>query len=188
VQTNAPRETAPAPVAADPVGDRRLAAAATLFTVAVVLHNGDHVRRGADTVSRGVFALGTSGVVLEVLVVVLVCARHRLAPLVATAAGALLAAGYVFVHFLPARSWLSDSFTSGAHVSPLSWIAASLEVVAAVVLSVAGGVTLAHRGGTASAARRYPAQRSIRSALGHPLVVTLLVTQTAVVIVSFAQR
>src|SRR5205814_1150476 len=61
--------------------DARLLAAATLFTVAVLVHGADHLRRGVDTVGRDVFWAGTAGMVLEVAVVVLITQRHRLAPL-----------------------------------------------------------------------------------------------------------
>ncbi len=72
----APRST-PAPTART---DRLLFAAAALFTVAVLVHNGDHLRRGFDSVDTDVFVAGTLGIVLEVGVVALACARHRLAP------------------------------------------------------------------------------------------------------------
>ena len=117
-----------------------------------------------DSVSRDVFWVGTSGVVIEVGIVVLVCQRHRLAPLAAVAVGWSLAPAYVLVHFLPARSWLSDSFTSAHQVSPLSWFAASLEVLAALVLGVTGwGVLHQH-----AAAWPRPPGRTRVSARGAP--------------------
>lgn len=171
--------------------DRRtdvwLLRAAAFFAVAVVLHNGDHVRRGADAVSSDVFWLGTAGIVLEVAVVLVICQRHRIAPLAAAVAGANLAAGYVLVHFLPERSWFSDSFTSGADVSALSWTAALVEVAAAVALAVTGLVVLSRRGGLASAARPHPGQRSLRDAALHPLAFGFALTQVVTVVVSFAQ-
>src|SRR5436190_11285841 len=108
--------------------DRWLVGAATFFTVAVLIHSADHLRRGTDAVNRDVFWLGTAGAAIEVAVVVLVCQRHRVAPLAAAVAGATLASGYLAVHFLPAHPWFSDSFTSASDVSPASWFAASLEV------------------------------------------------------------
>ena len=50
--------------------------------------------------------------------------------LLALPGGAALALGYVMTHFLPTHPVLSDSFPSG-DVSVVSWVAASLEVVAA---------------------------------------------------------
>ena len=167
--------------------DAWLLRAAAFFAAAVVLHNGDHVRRGADSVSTDVFWLGTAGIVLEVVLVLVICQRHRIAPLAAAVAGTNLAAGYVLVHFLPERSWLSDSFTGGADVSPLSWIAALVEVAAAVTLAVTGLVVLSRRGGLASAARPYPGQRTLRQAALHPLALGFALTQVVTVAVSFAQ-
>jgi hypothetical protein len=168
-------------------GDRLLLWAAGFFTVAVLVHNGDHLRRGADSVSRQVFWVGTAGVLIEVGVVVLACQGHRLAPLAAVAIGWSLAPAYVLVHFLPARSWLSDSFTSAAHVSPLSWFAASLEVLAALVLGVAGWMVLQQRGGLASAARPHAAQGSWREGLLHPVALVMLAGNVVIVAASLAQ-
>lgn len=143
------------------------------------MHNADHVRRGANSVGRDVFWIGTSAIFLEVAMVVMACQRHRLADLVAAAAGFSLAAGYVFVHFLPARSWLSDSFTSGGNVSPLSVFAAGLEVVAAVTLGIVGlrGVL----------APESVEQRPLREGLAHPLALTFIVSQVLVLAISLAQ-
>jgi hypothetical protein len=174
------------PTAADR-GDQLLLWAATFFTVAVLVHNGDHLRRGVDSVGRDVFWVGTAGILVEVGIVVLACRRHRLAPLAAVATGWSLAPAYVFVHFSPARSWLSDSFTSASHVSPLSWFAASLEVLAAVLLGLAGWVVLQQRGGLASAARPHPSQRSLREALLHPVVLVMAAGNLVIVIASLAQ-
>jgi hypothetical protein len=167
--------------------DRLLLGAAAVFALAVVLHNGDHVRRGTDAVDADVFWVGTAGIALEVAVVVLVCARHRLAPLAAAAAGVGLAAGYVVVHFLPERSWLSDSFTGGADVSPLSWTAASLEVVAALALAAAGAVVLDRRGGLASASAPRADEVTLAEGLRHPLALGFALSQVAVVAVSVGQ-
>jgi hypothetical protein len=168
-------------------GDQLLLWAAYLFTAAVVIHNSDHVRRGADAIGRDVFWVGTAGIVVEVGIVVLVCMRHRLAPLAAVAVGWSLAPAYVLVHFLPERGWLSDSFTSGVDVSPMSWFAASFEVVAALVLGVAGWFVLRQRGGIASASRTHAAQQSLRAGLLHPAALTMLVANAAIVAISFAQ-
>jgi hypothetical protein len=168
-------------------GDQLMVAAATLFTVAVLVHNGDHLRRGADSVGRDVFWIGTAGVLLEVGIVVLACQRHRLAPLAAVAIGWSLAPAYVAVHFLPARSWVSDSFPSATHVSPMSWFAASLEVVAALVLGLAGWVVLQQRGGLASATRPRPAQRTLREGILHPVAAVMLVGNVVLVVASLLQ-
>ena len=167
--------------------DRRLLGAGALFTLAVLIHNFDHVRRGADATPTDVFWLGTSAIVLEVGVVVLICARHRWAPLASAVIGGSLAVGYLVVHFLPERSWASDSFTSGADVSPLSWFAASLELLAAVVLAVVGFVTLRHQGGLPSATTPHDDELPLAQGVLHPVALTMLVGNVVVLLVSAAQ-
>ena len=167
--------------------DARLLLAAGFFAVAVVLHNADHLRRGADAVTREVFWLGTAGIGLEVAIVVLVSQRHRVAPLAAAVTGVGLAAVYVIVHFLPWSSSLSDSFPSGTDVSLVSWMAAALEVVAAVTLACVGLVVLSRRGGLESAARPYPGQRSLRAAILHPLALLFALSQAVTMVISFVQ-
>lgn len=169
------------------VGDRWLARAAVLFTVAVIVHNSDHLRRGVDTLSTDVFWVGTAGIVIEVGLVVLICQRHRLAPLSAAAGGLGLASGYLEVHFLPAHRWLSDSFPSAAHVSLLSWTAASVEVVAALGLAAVGLRGLGRRGGLASALRPYPGQRSVIEAVLHPLAAVMILSQVTTLVVQLVQ-
>ena len=167
--------------------ERKLRYAAIAFAVVVLLHNGDHLRRGADATPRDVFWLGSLGIVIEVGVVALVFMRHRVAPLAAVAAGFVLAAGYVFVHFTPRRSWLSDAFPGG-HVGALSWVAASLEVVAALVLGLAGLAVVRERGLAASAPRapRHPGERPLRKALAHPVVAVMVLGNLAIFVASFA--
>ncbi len=167
--------------------DRWLVWAVTLFAVAVLLHNSDHARRGVDSMGRDVFVVGSSAIILEVGIAVLIYRRHRWAPLAAAVIGFSLGAGYLVVHFLPHRSWLSDSFISAANVRPLSWGAASLETVSAIILGVAGLVALRRRGGLASAGRPSPDQRSLRAVAVHPVVVVLVVVSAAILAVSVAQ-
>src|SRR5437763_9744462 len=90
-------------------GERSLYWAGALFTLAVIIHNGDHLRRGADKLTPDVFWLGTVGILVEVALVITIFQRHRLAPLAAAVVGLSLAVGYVEVHFLPAHGAVSDS-------------------------------------------------------------------------------
>lgn len=161
--------------------------AATFFAAAVVVHGLDHARRGADSLRLDVFWAGTAAIALEVGVVVLVMQRHRLAPLAAAVAGLSLAVGYLVVHFLPARSWLSDSFTSGLDVSRLSWTAASLEVVAATALGAAGLVVLRRRGGLASAPPPRPDQQPPRHVAVHPVVIAMSAGNALILVISAVQ-
>lgn len=52
-------------------GHQALVLAAAFFTLAVLIHNADHVRRGADSASLAVFWVGTAAIGLEVAIVVL---------------------------------------------------------------------------------------------------------------------
>jgi hypothetical protein len=168
-------------------GDRLLLGAAAFFTVAVLVHGADHARRGADSVGTDVFLAGTSAMALEIAIVVIAGQRHRLAPLVFAGAGYALAAGYLVVHFLPARSWLSDSFTSSAAVSPLSWIAASLEIIAALTVGVVGVVTLRQRGGLPSATRPHAGQVALGAGFRHPVALTMIAGNAVILGISVAQ-
>ena len=167
-------------------GDRLLGLAAWLFTAAVLFHNGEHVRRGADAVASDVFWAGSLSIALEVGVVALVVLRHRVAPLLAATTGFSLAAGYVLVHLLPARSWLSDPlFSGGAEV--VSQLAASLEIVAALALGTAGLVAVRQRGGLASASTGATAG-SWSKVLIHPAVLAIALGNAVILVLSFADR
>lgn len=155
--------------------------AATLFTLAVLVHNFDHVRRGVDAVQSSVFWTGTAAIVVEVGVVWLVFARHRLAPLACVAAGSSLALGYVLVHFTPQRSFFSDSL-AGAQVATL--FAAGFETAAAVVLAAAGFV--AHRRG-AEADASPSTREELLAALRHPVVLASIVGNVALLVASFVE-
>jgi len=158
-------------------GDRILRWSAIFFAAAVLLHNSDHLRRGGDSVSADVFWVGSLSILLEVAVVIVVVQGHRRAPLAALATGFPLALGYVVVHLTPGRSWLSDAFP-GNDVSGLSWAAASLEIAAATALGLAGWSALRRRGLAAAASSRSAAGVDpipLRSALGHPVAVAMII-------------
>ena len=163
--------------------DRLLLGAVAFFTVAVILHGADHARRGFDVLSGQVYWLATAAMVLEVGVVVLACRRHRLAPLAAVVAGVELAVGYLVVHFLPARSWFSDSFPS-LHVGLLTWAAGGVEVASALVLVGVGLVVLRHRGG------RNPTTppRPLSAGLTHPVALAMIAGNIVLLAISVVQR
>ena len=174
-------------LSADRGADQLLVWAVTFFAVAVLIHNSDHLRRGFDSVGGDVFVAGSSAILLEIAIVVLGCQRHRWAPVAAMVTGFSLAAGYLAVHFLPPRRWLSDSFTGATDVSPLSWGAASLETLAATALGVAGLIALSRRGGLASAARPNPGQRPLRDVATHPVVVVTTLGNALIFAISITQ-
>lgn len=165
---------------------RLLEWAATFFAVAVLLHNGDHLRRGTDAISSDVFWVGSAAILLEVGVVVLVFLRHRLAPLAAAVTGFNLAIGYVVVHLLPERGWLSDPLFDGG-ASVLSQSAALLEIAAAVTLGSVGLTVLRRRGGLASAMQPSPiGQRELSAALTHPVVAAMIAGNAIILVLSLA--
>ena len=164
---------------------RHLEWAAAFFAVAVLIHNSDHVRRGAGALSGDVFVAGTLAIVLEVGVVALVFGRHRAAPLAAMAVGFSLAAGYLLVHFTPDRSWLSDSLLSSSMA--LSIVAAGLETVGALLLGVAGASIVRERGLAAMASRRGASTEVSRDGLRHPVVLAIALGNAVLLVVSFVQ-
>ena len=165
---------------------RQLELAATFFAVAVLLHNSDHVRRGADALHGDVFVAGTLAMLLEVGVVAAVFVRHRTAPLAATAIGFALAAGYLVVHFTPGRSWLSDSLLSSSMA--VSVVAAGLETAAGVILGLAGLRIVRERGLAAMATRSPPLEPSMdRRDVWHPVVVVMAVGNALLLAASLVQ-
>ncbi|MBV8984898.1 MAG: hypothetical protein JO248_10720 [Acidimicrobiia bacterium] len=117
--------------------DRILRYAAVFFLVGFAVHNADHIRRGASSVTPELFVAGNVAAVISIATIVLVLRRHRLAAQVAVAAGFPLAIGFTAAHMLPTWSVLSDSFIDG-HVSAFSWVASLLEIVGALTLGFAG--------------------------------------------------
>lgn len=121
--------------------DGILRGAAIFFAVGFAIHNADHIRRGASSVTPELFVAGNLAAVVSVVTIVLVLRRHRLAPQIAVAAGFPLAIGFAAAHMLPTWSVLSDSFIDG-HVSAFSWFASLLEIAGALTLGMAGRYVL----------------------------------------------
>ena len=159
---------------------------ATMFALAVLVHNGDHLRRGGDSVSAQVFWVGSTAVLIEVAVVVAVFLRHPMAPVAAVAAGFGLAAGYLLVHFTPQRGWLSDSLTSG-HPSAFTVFAALFETTAAIGLGATGMWRL-RQGGLAGTAVSGGASVSFARAVTHPVVSAMIVGNAVIFVGSLVTR
>jgi hypothetical protein len=124
--------------------ERILRYAAVFFLVGFAVHNADHIRRGASSVTTELFVAGTLAGAVSVAAVVAVLVRHRLAPQIAVATGFPLAVGFFAAHMLPTWSVLSDSFVEGG-ASAFSLFASSLEIVSAVTFGIAGLVVLRRR-------------------------------------------
>lgn len=118
------------------------------FAFGALAHNGDHFRRGFNTVTPQLQAVGWLGIALSVAAIVVVLSGHRAAPLVAVSAGFPLALGFTAAHWLPHWSSLSDSFVEGG-AGWMSIVASLLEIAGALWLGIAGLIALRRRGGLA---------------------------------------
>ncbi len=132
--------------------DAGLRWAAWSFLGAAVLHNGDHFRRGVNTVSTQLFWVGSLGMVISAVTIYLVLSGHRTAPLAAVSAGFPLALGFTAAHWLPRWSALSDTFVHGG-VATISMVASLLEIAGALWLGFAGLASLRREGGLAGVGR-----------------------------------
>lgn len=158
--------------------------AASGFAAAVLVHNGDHLRRGGDSVAADVFVIGTLAMILEVGVVGLVLMRHRLGPPAALAVGASLAVGYLLVHLAPERSWLSDSLGAGDGITWFSWVAVLGLIAASLLLAATGWFVLRGRHSLTSSLGSDP---TTGSAL-HPVTVVMAIGNLVVLAGSVATR
>jgi hypothetical protein len=166
--------------------DRILRSATIVFALAVLVHNGDHLRRGGHSVSAQVFWAGSAAIVVEVVVVMAVFLCHPKAPIAAVAAGFGLAAGYVFVHFTPQRGWLSDSLTSG-HPSAFTVFAALFETTAAIGLGAAG-VWRLRQNGLAATTASGGAPVSFARTVTHPVVAAMIIGNAVIFVGSLVTR
>ena len=127
--------------------DRRARAfrvTAVVFTLAFLFHNGDHFRRGTDTITPYVLWGGVALGVVSIVAIALVAIDHERAPLAAVVAGAALGLGAAASHLLPEWSVFSDSLvTNGAE--PITWAAAISEVAASLLFAVVGWRVLRRR-------------------------------------------
>ena len=116
---------------------KRLVAAGYLFMLGSAIHIFDHLRRGQGSVTDGLNALGTVGVVVQAAVITLILTRHRLAPLLSAAAGFSLALGFIAAHWLPKWSSLSDSFVDHRPAA-FSIVASLAEIIGAIAVGFTG--------------------------------------------------
>ncbi len=142
-------------------GNRALQVAALFFAVGAVLHNYDHFRRGSGSVSTELRWVGTAGIVLTALVILVVLIRHRFAPQAAAIGGSILALGFIAAHWLPTWSVLSDSFITGS-AAGFSQAVSLLEIAGAVVVAVTGYSVFRLRRSSDGPATRLVASRELR--------------------------
>ena len=116
---------------------KRLVAAGYLFMLGSAIHIVDHLRRGQGSVTDGLNALGTVGVIVQVVVITLILTRHRLAPLMSASAGFSLALGFTAAHWLPKWSSLSDSFVDHRPAA-FSIVASLAEIIGAIAVGFTG--------------------------------------------------
>lgn len=125
--------------------DQRLVWAGYLFALGSAVHLFDHLRRGQGSVTEQLYWAGNLALIVQVAVITLILARHRVAPLAAAAAGFPLAIGFAAAHWLPRWSELSDSFIDDG--APLfSYVASSLEIAGALAVGFAGLAIIRTRG------------------------------------------
>ena len=131
--------------------DFHLRRTALIFAAAVLVHGGDHLRRGLDASPAAVVVAGTIQATVVVIAVAVVFRSTRWAAYAAMVTGFTSAALFIYAHVLPIDAhvlpgfWtLSDSFVSEPHteVNWFSWVTAALEIVAGIVFGVAGARAL----------------------------------------------
>lgn len=101
------------------------------------VHNLDHARRGLSVVDEGIVWAGTFLMVGTAVVLTLVFTGHDRAPLAATMIGPAIAVGVSASHLPPEWGPLSDPLLV-AGASPVSLIAAGIEVAAGAVFGLVG--------------------------------------------------
>jgi hypothetical protein len=126
--------------------EQRLLAAGWLFALGSAVHIVDHLRRGQGSVTDELQWVGTLALVLQAVVVTLLLTRHRLAPLLALAAGFPLALGFFAAHWLPEWSALSDPAWQIDSWRWFSYVASTTEIVGALAIAVAGLGVVRDRG------------------------------------------
>ena len=122
--------------------------ATLLYAFGLIVHTADHLHRGIDVLTWEVLWAGNVSTILGVVVIVLVLAGHRLAPLLAAVTGISIAVGVSAVHLLPHWSAFSDAFpgASGTGVTPVSWTVVLVEIVGALAMGIAGASLLRTNG------------------------------------------
>jgi hypothetical protein len=126
--------------------ERHLRVAAVAFAIGSGLHVVDHLRRGQGSITDTLYVLGNAALVLQVVTIVLVLTRHRLAPIVATGAGFGLAIGFAAAHWLPRWSAMSDPVWEIGAGRWFSYLASTAEIAGALAVGITGLAVVRARG------------------------------------------
>ena len=141
---------------ADDARDRHLMIAGAVFAVGTTIHVVDHLRRGQTSITELLFILGNLALVAQIVTITLILTRHRLAPVVAMAAGFPLAIGFAAAHWLPHWSAMSDPVWRIHSATWFSYLASTAEIVGALAVGV-GGLAIVRARGIESFATPGPA-------------------------------
>lgn len=117
--------------------DPWLRRSAAVFAVATAIHVLDHLRRGPESISEPLNAAGTIALVAQVTIITLILAGHPHRA-IAAAAALPIAAGFVAAHWLPHWSELSDPVWEIHRLTWLSYVASTIEILAAGAVGVLG--------------------------------------------------
>jgi hypothetical protein len=125
-------------------GRRALRYATGFYAIGLAIHTADHFRRGTEVLTNEVLTLGTLSTLGGLVVIALVFAGHRLAPLVAVVFGIPVAIGVAATHLLPEWSDFSDAFPGAHHtgVTAMSWVVVLVEVAGLLAVGAAGAYAL----------------------------------------------
>lgn len=115
---------------------KTLRGAALLFIGTWAVHTLDHARRGVDATTDAAVWAGTITGLLAAVSLTLILTHHPTAPAIAAAVFPAIALGVSASHLLPDWGVLSDPLLVDSVTDGWSIIAASGEIVAAVILGI----------------------------------------------------
>jgi hypothetical protein len=110
---------------------------AYVFAVGLVLHTGDHLRRGTDVITDHVLVGGYIVAAVSVVTIGLILADHRLASITAAVGGFAVAVGVSAAHLLPTWSAFSDSLPDQG-LDAFTWFAVLVEIGGALLVGALG--------------------------------------------------
>ena len=126
---------------------RWLLLSSAIYVLGLVLHTVDHVRRGVSVVTGPVLGAGAVSTIAGIVIVWLIVAHYRNAPMLAAVFGLTTAIGVLIVHVPPKWGWFSDPFigSRATGVTAFSWSVVLLEVVGLLAMGISGIAVLRER-------------------------------------------